>query len=56
MHANLSITDGVYGILSEMNVREQIANLGQAIIKQDFIDVDLFANLVVKKLRELERW
>jgi hypothetical protein len=28
MHANLSVTDGVYGILSEMDVKEQINNLG----------------------------
>lgn len=29
MHANLSITDGDYGILSNYDVREQIMNLGQ---------------------------
>jgi integrase len=29
MHSNLSITDGVYGILSETDVGEQIATLGQ---------------------------
>ena len=27
MHSNLSITDGVYGILSEKDVREQITSL-----------------------------
>lgn len=29
MHANLSITDGVYGILSESDVKDQIVSLGQ---------------------------
>jgi len=31
MHANLSITDGVYGILSEMDVKRQIESLTQKI-------------------------
>jgi hypothetical protein len=29
MHSNLSITDGVYGILSDMDVRSEIHNLGK---------------------------
>ena len=29
MHANLSITDGVYGILSETDIKKQIISLGQ---------------------------
>jgi hypothetical protein len=29
MHANLSITDGVYGILSDMDVKSQIQSLGK---------------------------
>jgi hypothetical protein len=35
MHANLSITDGVYGILSDIIVQEQIKALGQEINKND---------------------
>ena len=31
MHANLSITDGVFGILSEMDVQEEISKLGKKI-------------------------
>jgi integrase len=31
MHANLSITDGVYGILSEKDIKNQIQNLGKEI-------------------------
>jgi hypothetical protein len=29
MHANLSVTDGVYGVLSENDLKEQIATLGK---------------------------
>jgi integrase len=32
MHSNLSITDGVYGILSDNDVKGQIASLGQKIV------------------------
>ena len=28
MHANLSVTDGVYGILSENDVKNKLSNLG----------------------------
>ena len=40
MHANLSITDGVYGILSETDVRKKIAELGQRIgnLQEDNIE------------------
>jgi hypothetical protein len=36
----LSITDGVYGILSEMDVKEQISMLGQRIILHETKDID----------------
>jgi ABC-type Fe3+-hydroxamate transport system substrate-binding protein len=43
MHANLSITDGVYGILLEMDVREQITllgkNLGQNKNSEEFFEL-----------------
>jgi hypothetical protein len=29
MHANLSITDGVYGVLSSMDVKREIIGLGK---------------------------
>jgi integrase len=32
MHSNLSITDGVYGILSQIDVSDQMAKIGQKII------------------------
>jgi hypothetical protein len=33
MHSNLSITDGVYGILSDNDIQKQIAELGNADVK-----------------------
>ncbi|MBT7988631.1 MAG: hypothetical protein HN769_01975 [Anaerolineae bacterium] len=30
MHSSISITDGVYGVLSDQDTKEQIASLGQA--------------------------
>jgi hypothetical protein len=32
MHDNLSITDGVYGVLSGMEVKGEIANLGKGLM------------------------
>jgi len=52
MHANLSITDGVYGILSETDVREQIAALGQQIKVGDDKNLDLLADLLIERLKQ----
>ena len=47
MHANLGITDGVYGILSEKDIKNQIINLGK--------DIDGLEDLnIVAKLRAIE--
>ena len=40
MHSNISITDGVYGILSENDVNEQIATLGNPIASTDKNDIE----------------
>ena len=32
MHSNISITDGVYGILSDTDIQKQIASLGNTIV------------------------
>jgi hypothetical protein len=34
MHSNLSITDGVYGILSQIDVSEQISEIGKKITEK----------------------
>lgn len=51
MHANLSITDGVYGILSEQDVKEQIANLGNIDSTDNAVTFNELL-LVTKKLLE----
>jgi integrase len=39
MHENLSITDGVYGILSERDVREEIVSLGKKVESGEYGDL-----------------
>ena len=54
MHSNISITDGIYGILSDNDVKEQIASLGN---KEDDLDSESLHELVElnkKILKELE--
>jgi len=53
MHENLSITDGVYGVLSEMVVRQQIATLGNGVANRE--DVQEPRSLVSRLLVKLER-
>jgi hypothetical protein len=54
MHSNLSITDGVYGILSQTDLREQIALLGQvtATYKKDE-DLKELINITMQLLERL---
>jgi hypothetical protein len=35
MHSNLSITDGVYGILSDTDIQKQIASLGNTAFQEE---------------------
>jgi hypothetical protein len=58
MHSNLSITDGVYGILSNQDVRNQITSLGselQKVTSEEVEKVNYFVRKVVELLREEER-
>jgi len=55
MHSNLSITDGVYGILSVTDVKEQIAMLSQDMQSQGAASLDLLAELVLKRIQETEK-
>ena len=51
MHANLSITDGVYGILSDSDVQKQIANLNQSIAKVGGNEIERLLSLI-KQLQD----
>jgi len=52
MHENLSTTDGVYGILSEMDVKEQISELGRKIAQGSNQELSALI-LIVKRLEGL---
>lgn len=51
MHANISTADGLYGMLSENDVREQIGSLGQQIAQREYGDIAIMVELV-KQLNE----
>jgi hypothetical protein len=53
MHSNISIADGVYGILSDNDVREQIASLGQ-IVSSETSDIEEIKLLTRRVLERLE--
>ena len=55
MHENLTITDGVYGILSEKDVRQQVAKLGVRINSIQADDVDELKSLIELLLAKLEK-
>ena len=52
MHKNLTVTDGVYGILSGLDVKEQIAALGKSV--SSGVDKTELVDLLKKLLKEYE--
>jgi hypothetical protein len=54
MHSNLSITDGVYGILSEMDVRGRITGLCSNVGLGKIDKIDEIVKLTKKLLEEIE--
>ena len=48
MHSNLSITDGIYGILSSQDVGEAIKNLGEKASKGGFSNTE-----TIEKIEDL---
>jgi hypothetical protein len=55
MNSNLSITGGVYEILSETDVREQRAAMGQNIKPGETIDNETLVPLLERLLAELKQ-
>ena len=51
MHENLTITDGVYGILSENDVRKEIAELGKKIVDMHVNDIES----IMSSVRRIEK-
>jgi hypothetical protein len=53
MHANLSITDGVYGVLSDADVRNRIQGLGSSESMTTVMGIDEMRRLLTEALRRL---
>jgi hypothetical protein len=54
MHSNLSITDGVYGVLSEIDIREQIIGLGKRIFSDETSNIEELISLNKQILERLK--
>jgi len=52
MHSNISITDGVYGILSDNDVRGQIIELGKKDSLSTAIDLESLLQQVKQLIEE----
>jgi len=52
IHENVSITDGIYGVFSQNNVRKQILALGDNINVLDESDLELLASLLMKHINK----
>jgi site-specific recombinase XerD len=53
MHSNISITNGVYGILSKNDVKGQIVGLGQQISSTETKDIDGLMSMIRQLLDKL---
>jgi len=53
MHSNISITDGVHGILSDNDIRGQIAALGQQITESKTKDIEELKELTKQLIEKL---
>jgi hypothetical protein len=54
MHKNLSITDGVYGVLSDKDVRNKIVYLGKDIDLKTVTESDELVTLLRSLLMKIE--
>jgi len=54
MHVNLSITDGIYGMFSQEEVKNRITNLSNAVSNRNFTndDFEVLADLISKKFEK----
>lgn len=55
MHANISTTDGIYGILSETDVREQIGLLGKKITGGEDSEISKLIEMVKQLNKHLQK-
>jgi len=54
MHENLAVTDGVYGVLSDTDVKRQISELGKGQTRSESREVGELVSLTRELLNKLE--
>lgn len=54
MHTNLSVTDGVYGILSDRDIKKEIQSLGLLSEKDSQLDTKLLVEVLRATIIQLE--
>jgi hypothetical protein len=52
MHSNISITDGVYGILSDTDVKGQISALGNDNISKGKTEIEFLADMIIERIKK----
>lgn len=55
MHANISITDGIYGGLSESDINEQITSLTEKKIPDDKDSLKELLRLTLERFEKIEK-
>lgn len=55
MHANISITDGIYGGLSDSDIKKQITSLTEKKLPDDKNSLKELLRLTLDRLDELEK-
>jgi len=55
MHSNISITDGVYGGLSETDINEKITSLTEKLLPDNKDSLKELLKLTLTRIDELER-
>jgi hypothetical protein len=55
MHANISITDGIYGGLSDSDINEQITSLTEEKLPDDNESLKELLKLTLERITELEK-
>ena len=54
MHANLSITDGIYSILSDRDIKKEIQTLGPLPEKDLQLDTKALVDVLKETIKQLE--
>ena len=55
MHSNLTITDGIYGVLSGTDVKSEITNLSKNVLSDNGGDIEEIKTMLLQVLASLEK-